>query len=154
MAKFEVRGIGDVISAFESIASIPSSVMKEILNAQADVVTAAQQRAAPRNMGTLSASIKKKSPRITYDGGYIMVAPEGIHHSNKSGRSRYRNRGGRSRGETRNAEVAFIHEYGAPGRNSPASSGCSEPTTIAKLQPPLPERKSFSTGSHRAGSNF
>lgn len=68
MAKFEVRGIGDVISAFESIASIPSSVMKEILNAQADVVTAAQQRAAPRNMGTLSESIKKKSPRITYDG--------------------------------------------------------------------------------------
>ena len=119
MAKFEVRGIGDVISAFESIANIPSSVMKEILNAQADVVTAAQQRAAPRNMGTLSASIKKKSPRITYDGGYIMVAPEGIHHSNKSGRSRYRNRGGRSRGETRNAEVAFIHEYGAPGRNIP-----------------------------------
>ena len=65
MAKFEVRGIGDVISAFESIANIPSSVMKEILNAQADVVTAAQQRAAPRNMGKLSASIKKKSPRIT-----------------------------------------------------------------------------------------
>ena len=30
MAKFEVRGIGDVISAFESIANIPSSVMKGI----------------------------------------------------------------------------------------------------------------------------
>lgn len=138
MAKFEVRGIGDVISAFESIASIPSSVMKEILNTQADVVTVAQQRAAPRNMGTLSASIKKKSPRITYDGGYIMVAPEGIHHSNKSGRSRYRNRGGRSRGETRNAEVAFIHEYGAPGRNIPgqqwmlrANNNCEAATTAA-----------------------
>ena len=154
MAKFEVRGIGDVISAFESIASIPSSVMKEILNAQADVVTAAQQRAAPRNMGTLSESIKKKSPRITYDGGYIMVAPKAYTTATRAveaGTAIVAAGAGVKPGMQRSpSSTSTAH----PAAISPASSGCSEPTTIAKLQPPLPERKSFSTGSHRAGSNF
>lgn len=119
MAKFVVDGIGDVCLSFQAIARIPDSTKSEMLNAGANVIVVAQQAAAPHKDGTLAGSIQKQKPMLNYEGGYIEIVPMGIHHKNKSGRSRYRNRGTRGGGSTRNAEVAFIHEFGAPGRNIP-----------------------------------
>jgi len=121
MANFTVDGIGYVCASFSAIARIPDDVKSEMLNAEADVIVKAQSAAAPRRTGTLSRSIKKKKPMLNYDGGYIVITPSGTHHTSKSGSSRYRNRGTRSGGVTTNAEVAFIHEYGAPGRNIPGT---------------------------------
>ncbi|HMM30669.1 MAG TPA: hypothetical protein PKB13_02710, partial [Clostridia bacterium] len=95
MANLVVEGIGDVTASFKQIAYIPDDVKKNMLNAEAEIIVTAQRNAAPRNLGTLAESIQKKNPLVTWDGGYIMIAPTGIHHKNKSGRSRYRNRGSR-----------------------------------------------------------
>lgn len=119
MAQFIVDGIGDVCASFAAIATIPDDVKSDMLNREADIIAKAQKEAAPRDTGKMADSIAKKAPRLNYNGGTIEVTFDGIHHTNKSGRSRYRNRRERSGGATRNAEVAFIHEFGAPSRNIP-----------------------------------
>ena len=100
MARFVVDGMEALEMTIEEIAKIPSSVKTEMLNAEADVIVAAQ-KSVGRQMGvhdtgqTLS-SIKKGKAVITTDGGHIDVSPQGT----------------RSGSKTRNAEVAFLNEYG------------------------------------------
>lgn len=121
MAGFTIDGLDDFCVSFEAVAQIPDGIKSEMLNAGADVIVAAQKAAAPKNTGKMSESIKKKPPLLSYSGGSIMITLDGTHHTNKSGRSRYRNRGSRSGGATPNAEVGFIQEFGAPGRNIKAT---------------------------------
>lgn len=121
MAGFIVDGLDELCVSFETVAQIPDGVKCDMLNAGADVIVSAQKAAAPKNTGKMSDSIKKKPPRLSYSGGSIMITLDGTHHTNKSGRSRYRNRGARSGGATSNAEVGFIQELGAPSRNIKAT---------------------------------
>lgn len=121
MAGFTIDGLDDFCVSFEAVAQIPDGIKSDMLNAGADVIVAAQKASAPKNTGKMSESIKKKPPLLSYSGGSIMITLDGTHHTNKSGRSRYRNRGSRSGGATSNAEVGFIQEFGAPGRNIKAT---------------------------------
>lgn len=113
MAHMSVDGLGPLIDDFMTLASLPDSVVDDMLNAGADVVAEAQRAEIQRqwkgsySMGISAKSIKKaKKIRTTkylgITGRYINIYPQGT-----------RKRGKKS---IRNAEIAFINEYGAPGR--------------------------------------
>ena len=88
-----------------SMANIPNGVMDAMLNAGADVL-AERQKVVGERMGVHKTGVTldsiKKAPKTgaTKDGWYIDVYPDGI---NADG--------------NRNAEVAFVNEYGARGRD-------------------------------------
>lgn len=104
MATFDVNGIDGLILSMTEIAEIPESVQDDMLNAQADIVVRAQQEKARaygvQKTGLLIASIKKGKPKSTKTGRAIYVYPQG---SRKRGKK-----------QTRNAEIAFVAEYGRP----------------------------------------
>ena len=109
MALFEYTGVDALMDDLRSLAGMPDSVVDGILNAEADVVVQAQreeiqrQWKGPHSMGISAQSIKKDN-KIKRDGSgpYINVYPQG---TRKRGKER-----------VRNAEIAFINEYGAPKR--------------------------------------
>lgn len=104
MAEFGVTGLDDLMLTMQQIAEIPDEVQAEILNAQADIAVVAQKKSAlsagVSPHGELMSSIGKTKIKTGKNGKSIYVYPQGV---NSSG--------------TRNAEVAFIREYGAERRN-------------------------------------
>ena len=111
MGRLTVNGIDALSDDFAALARLPDSVIEGILEAEADVILPAQraeiekQWNGPKNFSTgMSAkSVKKGKAKKEKDGRSITVYPQGS-----------RKRGGQT---TRNAEIAFINEYGAPGRH-------------------------------------
>lgn len=111
MGRLTVNGLDALSDDFAALARLPDSVIEGILEAEADVILPAQraeiekQWNGPKNLSTgMSAkSIKKGKVKKDRDGRSLSIYPQGT-----------RKRGGRS---TRNAEIAFINEYGAPGRH-------------------------------------
>lgn len=106
MARFECNDLAGLIMDLEELANMPDSVITDILNAEADIIVDAQ-KASARSMGvedsglTVS-SIKKGKPKTTSKGKAIYVYPQGS-----------RKRGNKT---TRNAEIAFINEFGKHGQ--------------------------------------
>lgn len=121
MGKLTVSGLDELMNDFAALASLPDSVTDAILNAEADVVVSAQQKEAasrwrgPYATGTTARSIKKGKPKRVNGGKSIIVSPQG---KNKRG--------------TRNAEVAFINEYGKRGQ--PARPAISTANARAEQQ--------------------
>ncbi len=122
MATMVTDGLDEFMLSMQEIAGLPNSVVDDMLQAGGEVLVQAQKRAAPKKTGTLKGSIKKGKMFRNWKGAYIDIKPEGTHHTTgkpseggKSGNT------GKRRGSTgntvSNAEVAFIHEFGAPGRN-------------------------------------
>ena len=109
MGRLEVNGIDGLMDDLAALAALPDSVVEGILDAEADIIVAQQQHEVgsqwrgPYSEQLSAKSIKKGKVKKTKDGRYITISPQGT-----------RKRGGRS---TRNAEIAFINEYGAPGRH-------------------------------------
>lgn len=107
MGRLTVSGLDGLIGDFGDLAKLPGFVTDDILDAEADVIEAAQREEAakmwkgPYETGTTAQSIKKGKITKTALGKSITVAPKGVN----------------SRG-TRNAEVAFVNEYGK--QNQPA----------------------------------
>ena len=103
----EVRfdGLEELCLAMEEIAQIPDEVVDEILNAQADIAVEAQ-RAEGRAMGVqdtglMLSKIRKTKVKRGKDGRpVIYVYPHGSRRRGKNGKA------------TRNAEIAFVAEYG------------------------------------------
>ena len=108
MADMSVSGLDELMDDLEALAALPDSVVGEILDAEADVLVPAQQAEIQkqwrgRYSEGISAKCVKKGKLKKEPGRYVLsVYPQGT-----------RKRGGTS---TRNAEIAFINEYGAPGR--------------------------------------
>lgn len=100
-----MNGLDALTDDLASLASLPDSVIEELLNAEADVIAEAQRSTAREMLtgeyatGTTAGSIKKGKVKKTASGKSITVAPQG---SNKRG--------------DRNAEVLFINEYGKRGQ--------------------------------------
>ena len=125
MASLTVSGLEDLISDMEAAANIPDSVAKEMLIKEAGIVEKAHKESIQSkgliDSGQLIGSIEAdKAPT----GRIIEVYPRGIR---KNG--------------VRNAEVGFIHEYGAPGRHIPAKNwmkaaneGCADKATDAAFE--------------------
>lgn len=105
MATMECSGLDELILSMTEIAEIPNSVQDEMLNAQADVAVKAQKSKAQaygiHRTGVTLGSIKKGKPKAGKDGRMIIVQPKG---KNADG--------------NRNAEVAFVNEYGKRGQTA------------------------------------
>lgn len=108
MAQLEVDGLNGLLEDLEALAGLPDSVADGILEAEADVIVQAQreeigrQWKGPYSEGISAGAVKKGKVKEGQAGRSITVSPQGS-----------RKRGGKS---VRNAEIAFINEYGAPGR--------------------------------------
>lgn len=105
MAWMEVHGITELMNDFATCLDIPDSVATEMLNAEADVIVEAQQKAMKEMWngryatGETARSIKKKRVVKLRYGHLVLVRPEG---ENRKG-ERY-------------GAVAFINEYGKRGQ--------------------------------------
>ena len=108
MGRLTVNGLDALADDFAALARLPESVIDGILDAEAEVITAAQreeiekQWRGPHSLGISSKSIKKGKAKKDKDGRSLSVYPQGT-----------RKRGGQT---TRNAEIAFINEYGKRGQ--------------------------------------
>lgn len=110
MGRLTVNGLDALSDDFAALARLPDSVIDGILDAEADVILPAQraeiekQWNGPKNLSTgMSAkSIKKGKVKKDRDGRSLSIYPKGT-----------RKRGGQT---TRNAEIAFINEYGKRGQ--------------------------------------
>lgn len=115
MAKLSSTGLDDLNEAFAKAGEIPKSTTTSMLKAMgAEVVKLIRNSAGSHSVpfGPMIASLYNKAPRITTDGGNIISAF----------------RGGRTRGKTytREAEIAFITNYGK--RGEPARSFITDVT--------------------------
>ena len=123
MGTMSVSGLDDLIGDLDELARLPDSVTDQMLNAEADVIEAAQRSEAsrmwkgPYYTGTTAASIKKGKIKRTGLDKSITVAPQG---HNKRG--------------TRNAEVAFVNEFGKEANRAALPS---KPRTSGKNKKPL-----------------
>lgn len=107
MAKLSVNGLDDLMLSLEEIASIPDDVAAAMLDAEAQVVEEAQiaegMTMGVYDTGQTLRSIRRGKMKKGRDGSRaVHVTPQGVN----------------DRGE-RNAAVAFINEYGVPGRRIP-----------------------------------
>lgn len=108
MVEFDITGIGELEMTLEEVADLPDDVLLAMLEAGGEVIRAGQEKALHEiaygddSTGQLKVSIdmthQLKRGRSGTPG--ITVYPRGV----------------RSDGKTRNAEVGFILEYGAPRR--------------------------------------
>ena len=106
MARFEVDGLDALTTDLADLAKLPDSVVDGMLNAEADVLVAEQRKTAEQMLrgrgyetGATARSIKKGKIKKSGNDRTIYITPTGTN----------------ARG-TRNAEVAFINEYGKKGQ--------------------------------------
>lgn len=110
MGRLTVNGLDALSNDFAALARLPDSVIEGILEAEADVIVQAQreeirkQWKGPKNLSTgMSAeSVKKGKVKKTGIGRSISVYPKGTRKRGKQ--------------TIRNAEIAFINEYGKRGQ--------------------------------------
>lgn len=108
MADLNCSGLDDLMLSMQELAEIPDEVQDEMLNAQADVVVLAQKQQGAvyrvEDTGMTLRSIKKGRIKLYKGQRVIYVTPSG---TRKRGKKRIRN-----------AEVAFINEYGKRGQKA------------------------------------
>lgn len=113
MAIFSTTCVDDAIAQLAELARLPENAADDILAAMASVVEKAQQSKI-RSLGLVSTGRLADSIAAELKNGahghYALVYPRGTHHTYKS-----RKTGKYSAAS--NAEVGFVHEYGAPQRN-------------------------------------
>lgn len=108
MARMEINGIDGLMDNLAELALLPDNMAEDVLNAEADVLVPAQRAEiqarwrGPYSQGISAKAVKKGSVKRSGNGHSISICPKG---SRKRGRKR-----------VRNADIAFINEYGAPGR--------------------------------------
>ena len=109
MSNLRLEGFEDLNDAFNRISGIPQHVTEDALTAMASVA-AAKIRSTGESMGVrdpessvhILDKIKQGEPKKTASGGYADITFSGT-----------RTRNGR---KTRNAEIAFVNEYGKRGQ--------------------------------------
>ena len=111
MATLELEGFDDLQDAFRRISEIPFQVTGEALDGMAEVA-AAKIKTSGESMGVrdpesdvhILDNIKRNKAKQTKSGGYETITFSGS-----------RTRSGKA---TRNAEIAFINEYGKRGQRA------------------------------------
>lgn len=112
MASFELYGFEDLDDALNRIADIPDQVITESLDEMAGVALE-KIRAEGEAMGVrdpesgeriLDSLTRNNKAKLNDKGGYKMVTFKGKRR--------------RGNTETRNAEIAFVNEYGKKGQRS------------------------------------
>lgn len=108
MAEFHFSGTEELEISLSEISELPVEIVDDMLLAMSDVVVAEQRRTGEamgvRRTGQLLDSIKAGKPKNLKDGNRaVYVTATGS-----------RRRGNKT---VRNAEIAFVNEYGRPGKN-------------------------------------
>ena len=125
MASLNCEGIDNLMLSLKDISEIPSGVKEDILNAQSDIIVKAQKEKGitygVHKTGLTITSIKKGGPKTKNGIMSIYVTPTG---KNKDG--------------NRNAEVAFVNNYGRRNQKArpfitDANEQSTEATTKAAL---------------------
>lgn len=102
MAQLSCSGLEEFALSMEEVAAIPEEIVEEMISAQADVVVTAQKAKAVaygvRDTGFTEKSIKKGKPKVKNGVKCLYVTPAGTRK--------------RGKGRARNAEIAFVNEYG------------------------------------------
>ena len=132
MASFEVNGIEGFVLSMQEMAKLPDHVVDDILEAGAEVVKKAHTEAIATQLKNTGKLLGSPTIFLKHNGGkrYALVYPGGIHHT-------YRAK--RGKGEARNADVGFVHEFGGHG-NKPlqwmrtANEKCAEEMTEAEAK--------------------
>lgn len=109
MPSLELLGFEDLSDAFARISNIPKNVTEDALKAMA-AVAAAKIRSTGEAMGVrdpksdvhILDKIKTAKPKVTASGGYANITFSGTRTRGKT--------------KTRNAEIAFVNEYGKRGQ--------------------------------------
>lgn len=101
-------GLDELIDDMAALAELPDKVIDDMLNAKADIIEVAQKQRGRamgvHNTGLTLSSIKRTKSKRNKGGRSLEIYPQG---TNSKG--------------VRNAEVAFMNEYGTPGnRNLPS----------------------------------
>jgi len=109
MAKLEINGMDDLSAAFGRLQDVPPGVKTRALNQMADIAAAGIRRSGealgvrdPKSTVHILDKISKSKPKLSSTGGYQDVTFSGT-----------RRRGSTT---TRNAEIAFVNEYGKRGQ--------------------------------------
>lgn len=111
MPRLDLTGLDELLKAFENISEVPDSVVERALT-EMETIAAEEIKSSGERYGVrdhesnvhILDKIKMNKPKRTESGGYADVTFEGT-----------RQRGGT---KTRNAEIAFINEYGKRNQQS------------------------------------
>lgn len=138
MAKFDTMGLDALMIDLDEIGDIPDEVIDEMLEAGGEIIANAH-REALQSMGLVrtgklrdSVTVYKKGTNLNggtgIDTKYVLVYPEGEHHTYRKKSGTYTRKGlakagkktrhGHRYDKTTNQDVAFIHEFGGHG-NTP-----------------------------------
>lgn len=111
MASLEFSGLDELSAAFQRLENIPESVTTKALTEMGEVAFARIKRTGesmgardPESNVHILDKMTLTKPKLTNDGGYAEVTFSG---SRTRGNTR-----------TRNAEIAFINEYGKRGQEA------------------------------------
>ena len=100
MASFYVDGLEDFTKSLDGLAELPDEVVDKMLDAQGDIVVAAQKRTAstmlrgPYYQGGVAEAVSKGRFHKTRDGKWLEVVFKGTQHGEPL------------------ARIAYINEYG------------------------------------------
>lgn len=109
MARLEIQGMDELSEALRRIGEVPPEVKTRALGSMADIAAAGIKRSGeamgvrdPESSVHVLDKISKSKAKITAEGGYQDITFSGS----------------RTRGatKTRNAEIAFVNEYGKRGQ--------------------------------------
>lgn len=122
--------LGGLIGSLGELATLPDAVQDRMLGAMADIVVAKQKsKAAAMGVqdtgGMISAIAADKKVIRSATGAYVRVYPGGTRRRGKT--------------VTRNAEIAFVNEYGKrgqPGRPfiAEANEECADEVAAAGMR--------------------
>lgn len=103
MATMKTNGLAEFYVSMEELENLPDVLLDEMLHAEADIIEPAQKAKGlaygVHRTGVTLESIDRGKPKKTKDGKAIYIYPDGV---NADG--------------NRNAEVAFINEFGKHGQ--------------------------------------
>lgn len=126
MAKLDIEGMDELNAALGRIASVPQSVTGQALGEMAAIAAAAIKRTGesmgvrdPESTVHILDKITTAKPKFTPAGGYQDITFSGT-----------RRRGSTT---TRNAEIAFINEYGKRGQPARPFMGRAMTENEAKI---------------------
>lgn len=109
MPAFSFYGTEDLAAAFKKMANIPNDVKAKAMTAAGNIVAEEQRRVGeekgirdPESNAHILDKIKVNKPKIEENGASVTITFSG---SRKRGRT-----------STRNAEIAFINEFGKRGQ--------------------------------------